>query len=1309
MIPILILAVFIVTYTVLSHSSFSYTITQNVDWWLMYRHDPQHTGYSTLKAPDKNRTFWIKQFGDWVRSSPAVHNNVIFIGSDDGLDFGRMSAVNATTGEEIWSYGTGGDVVSSAAVAYGHVYFGSDDRKFYCVDETNGNFAWSFQTGGIISSSPCVTQNKVVFGSDDCRLYCLDAATGSHLWNYSTLGKVLSSPAVADDKVFFGSFDREVYALNLNSGALIWSYNTASSIFASPSVVDNKVFIAAYNVFYCLDESNGNFVWSYTTGGAIHSSSAIAWGNVYFGCNDNNMYCLSATNGQLKWKFTTGDIIYSSPAAAHDKVFFGSNDKKVYCLNATTGALIWSYNTGGSIKTSSPAVANRFVYVASSYYPPFSGKLFAFGPFNTAPMATSLTITPESPLTTDNLTGSYNYYDGESDPEYDTEIKWYKNDVLQPEYNDTLVIPSTSTAKAQRWHFTVRPKDGMDFGTTQESPYVTVLNSPPSIDGVNVVPDPAYTTSTLTATPCGWYDADGDAQCYVYQWQKWDGMSWQNLSGATSGSLTCSYFVKGDQMKVICTPYDGTDCGTPEEDTITISNSPPTDPVVDVTPKSPHTTDDLTCTVTSPSSDPDGDTIAYTYEWYRNGGLQSALTTVTTDLSVTISSSNTAKGEVWRSVVTPNDGTENGPTAQDEVMILNTLPTQPVVDVTPNTPDTANDLTCTITTTSTDPDEDTITYTYEWYRDKGAGFILQPALTTVTTALNVTIDSSNTTKIDVWKCVVTPNDGTANGPSDNDNVVIRNSPPSIDSVTISPDPAYTTDTLAATPYGWHDADGDAQCCIYQWQKWVAGNWQNISGATSQTLSCSNFVKNDHIKAICTPFDGVDYGTSEEDIITISNTPPTIDFFAPTDTTPEVNEEESLEFTQTSSDPDGDPLTYSWLLDSVEQSAGQNWTYSPSYDDAGIYNVTLVVSDSELIDSQQWIVTVINVNRSPVIDTFYPLTHPTISEGESQEFNITYHDPDGDIVSVQWYLEGTPTGTDDSYSFVSDYDSAGIYNVIVVVSDGYAQASHEWILTVLNVNRSPTIDSHYPSINPMVQEGESQEFNITKSDLDGDPLTVIWWLNQTDTGETSDSYMYTADYESAGTYKITVVVSDGLSETSHQWTLTVTNIERDVAIIDVIQSKNVVGEAYPVSINVTIMNQGELTENFNVTLYANTTIIGTLTNITLPSGNSTTITFTWNTTGMAKGNYTISAAVDAVPGETDLSDNDFTDGWVVVTIPGDVDGNFWVEIYDIVKICVSYNSKMGDPQYKPNLDMDGDGDIDIFDVVIACIHYGQKDP
>jgi parallel beta-helix repeat protein len=165
---------------------------------------------------------------------------------------------------------------------------------------------------------------------------------------------------------------------------------------------------------------------------------------------------------------------------------------------------------------------------------------------------------------------------------------------------------------------------------------------------------------------------------------------------------------------------------------------------------------------------------------------------------------------------------------------------------------------------------------------------------------------------------------------------------------------------------------------------------------------------------------------------------------------------------------------------------------------------------------------------------------------------------------------------------------------------------------------------------------------------------------------------------------------------------------DIAVMNAIPSKTFIGQGYSASINVTVENQGSYAETLEVIAYVNTSVIN-IESVILTNGTSTTVTFTWNTTDFAKGNYTISASVTPVSGETDITDNTCIDGWVVVTIPGDFNGDYYVEIYDIVKICWAYNTKQGDPEYKPVLDIDDDGDIDIFDVVIACVHYGQKDP
>jgi hypothetical protein len=166
---------------------------------------------------------------------------------------------------------------------------------------------------------------------------------------------------------------------------------------------------------------------------------------------------------------------------------------------------------------------------------------------------------------------------------------------------------------------------------------------------------------------------------------------------------------------------------------------------------------------------------------------------------------------------------------------------------------------------------------------------------------------------------------------------------------------------------------------------------------------------------------------------------------------------------------------------------------------------------------------------------------------------------------------------------------------------------------------------------------------------------------------------------------------------------------DIVITDITLSKTVIGQGFTLHVSTTVKNRGGTTENFNVTVYANTTVIAAFMNINLTSGNSTTVTFTWNTTGFAKGNYTISAIA-----ETDVADNNFTDGWVIVAMVGDISGpdgvpDGLVDIDDVTPIAIAFGSKRGDPRYHPNIDLNDDGLIDIDDVIVPAIHYGETDP
>jgi hypothetical protein len=155
------------------------------------------------------------------------------------------------------------------------------------------------------------------------------------------------------------------------------------------------------------------------------------------------------------------------------------------------------------------------------------------------------------------------------------------------------------------------------------------------------------------------------------------------------------------------------------------------------------------------------------------------------------------------------------------------------------------------------------------------------------------------------------------------------------------------------------------------------------------------------------------------------------------------------------------------------------------------------------------------------------------------------------------------------------------------------------------------------------------------------------------------------------------------------------------------SKSIVGQGYTMNINVTVENQGDFTETFNITVYVNATEIETK-QVTLANGASIILTFTWDTSGYVKGNYTLWAYAEPVQGETETMDNMLA-VWIFLTLPGDINGDQKVNILDAILLANAFNSKPGDPNWSSNADINGDSKVNILDAIILASYFNQKWP
>jgi parallel beta-helix repeat protein len=221
--------------------------------------------------------------------------------------------------------------------------------------------------------------------------------------------------------------------------------------------------------------------------------------------------------------------------------------------------------------------------------------------------------------------------------------------------------------------------------------------------------------------------------------------------------------------------------------------------------------------------------------------------------------------------------------------------------------------------------------------------------------------------------------------------------------------------------------------------------------------------------------------------------------------------------------------------------------------------------------------------------------------------------------------------------------------------------------------------------------------------DGYPSGGNYWSNRTGT----DNYRGPAQNQNG---------SDGILDTSYN--IDINNQDNfpltkpyggthDVGLANIEATKTIVGQGFNTNMSIKAINYGNQAETFNVTIYINQTVI-LETRLTLASRNSTIISINLNTTTIEKGNSTVSARLETVSGETETSDNTVS-SWLLVTIPGDVNGDRRIDIFDAITLATVFNTRPTNPNWNANVDINSDGIVDLFDAIILASHFNQHFP
>jgi outer membrane protein assembly factor BamB len=346
---------------------------------------------------DNKQFNWLYHTEAGIASTPVVAGGRIYFLSRDGFFY----ALEQATGKRLWRFATGGEArfaavggyglpaamgpvpdpwdfyLSSPLVHNGKVYFGSSDHHLYALDASSGELIWSFDAGDSIHSSPVYANNKIFFGTWGTRLYAVNAETGLEAWHfqggvdreYSVMLGITAAPAVDTTAVYIGARDGFVYALRQTDGVTLWRYDAAGSWVLSTAAIDEKnIYVGTSDtgLFLALDKKTGKEKYRADTRLWTYSSPVLVQNRYAFiGTMAGELYGFDKNTGKPLWYYQTPE-----GRADINDIVDGKTGKlrgeKIFAADKQTQAGVEEVKTLGAFVASPIWVGNQLIAVSAT-------------------------------------------------------------------------------------------------------------------------------------------------------------------------------------------------------------------------------------------------------------------------------------------------------------------------------------------------------------------------------------------------------------------------------------------------------------------------------------------------------------------------------------------------------------------------------------------------------------------------------------------------------------------------------------------------------------------------------------------------------------------------------------------------------------------------------------------------------------------------------------------------------------------------------------------------------------------------------
>jgi len=324
---------------------------------------------------------------------------------------------------------------------------------------------------------------------------------------------------------------------------------------------------------------------------------------------------------------------------------------------------------------------------------------------------------------------------------------------------------------------------------------------------------------------------------------------------------------------------------------------------------------------------------------------------------------------------------------------------------------------------------------------------------------------------------------------------------------IHPGEAVTLDASAsenATAYRFNDSGtGD----------W--GAWQDSATSRITYTETGTYHPRVQVRSAADFTDIADCGP----LSVVPNEPPTASFTY-TPTTPAPGE--SVTFSGTVDDPDGEVVEVMWRVEGETVASGSSMAYT--FDTEGDYQVTLVATDDDGRTTTASETITVGENEPPIASFSYSPTDPV--PDTSVTFTASASDPDGDVVGYRWRVDGETIGEGPQFEY--SFGTTGTYAVtLVVVDDSGATTTVHQTVSVGPANRPPSGSFTWAPAEPTT--GQVVTFEAAVSDEAA--VDDYEWAVDGDTVGTGPTLEYT--FGEPGNHSVVLSVTDDDGAT---WTL-----------------------------------------------------------------------------------------------------------------------------------------------------------------------------